>query len=131
MIDKKINLIKEWDEIWIDEIVRLEVMKETRSQAQNRLYWDWLWDLTKCFLDKGIFITSEILHVWMSTKLIKWTYSKNPITWQRTLTRKSTKKLNKKEFSEYLKNIEYYLQQTYDISFPMATDPSYNLFINN
>jgi hypothetical protein len=52
MIDSKKNLITEWDKIKDDEIVQIEIIKETRSRAQNRLYHKWITDLCRVFDDK-------------------------------------------------------------------------------
>jgi hypothetical protein len=58
-------------------------------------------------------------------KLIKWVYKTCKITWKRRVKRKSTSELNKKEFSQYLKDIENYLWQNYEISHPLPTDLYY------
>jgi len=103
-------------------------VEQTRTLSQNRLYWWFISDLTKCFDDMGVFITSEDLHEWLSQKLLKGSYNKNSITGMRTIKRKSTTKLSKKEFSKYIEDIEKYLIQTYNISCPLRTD---NLLYNN
>jgi len=126
MIWPKIWLIDTFNKIDDNQIIKLTEIRENRSQQQNRLMWQWLGDLQKCFNEKGIFITCSDLHEGLRDKLIKWTYHKNIITWRRVVKRKSTSELNKKEFSEYLKDIEKYLWQTYEISYPMPTDVFYN-----
>jgi len=126
MIDRKENLQSEWDKIDPSQIIKLEEVKETRSKAQNRLYHKWIWDLTKVFADKWIFITPDDLHEWLRDKLIKGWYKKNQITWRRITIEKSTTKLKKWEFSKYLKDIENYLWQTFEVSYPLPTDLHYN-----
>ena len=112
------------DEIILD----IKEYKSNRSNNQNSLYWAYITDLKQTFEEKGIFITVDDLHEWLKTKLIKWTYKKNSITWQRILKRKSTTKLNKKEFSSYMKDIELYLIQEFEISVPLMTDVFYKDF---
>jgi len=108
------------------QICKLEEIKENRSQAQNRLYHKWLSDLNWELDNKWIFITTNDLHEGLRDKLIKWTYKTNTLTWRRLVERKSTTKLTKKEFSQYLKDIEKYLRQTFEITHPMPTDLFYN-----
>ena len=103
-------------------IFELKEYKQTRTQLQNNLYWGYLLLITKAFEDKGIFITSEDLHEWLREKLIKWKYKRNVFTWKRKLHRKSTTELNKQEFSEYLKDIDKYLWQTFEISVLKPTE---------
>jgi len=128
MINTKHSLLNYWNKIEENQIVELKEIKETRSQAQNRLYHKWLSDLRgENGLEwKGIFITADDLHTGLRDKLIKWTYETNPLTWRRITKRKSTKKLTKREFSEYLKDIEKYLWQQFRVSHPMPTDLWYN-----
>lgn len=104
----------------------LKEKSETRSQAQNRLYHKWITDLVSVFDNKGIFITHDDLHEWLRDKLIKWTYEINPITKRRLVVRKSTAELKKEEFSQYLKDVENYLWQTFEVSHPLPTDIWYN-----
>jgi len=125
MINTKHSLLNYWNKIEENQTIRLEEIKQTRSQWQNRLYWAYISDLTKCFDEKGIFITQDDLHEWLRQKLIKWRYKTNPITWNRMIIRKSTAKLNKKEFSTYIKDIEKYMIQTYEIACPLRTDINY------
>jgi hypothetical protein len=54
--------------------------------------------------------------------LLKWTYVKNPLTWKRIVRRKSTTKLSKKEFTQYIKDIEMYLYREYELSVMLPTD---------
>lgn len=109
-----------------EEIFEIKEFKENRTQRQNRLYWKWINDLVWCFDEKWIFTTSEDLHEWLKVKLIKWKYVLNSFTNKRELKRKSTTDLNKKEFSQYIKDIEKYLWQTFEITHPLPTDEWYN-----
>lgn len=122
MINYKKNLENEWVKILDDTLIKLEEVSQTRSSAQNRLYHAYISDLTKCFSEQGIFISHDDLHEWLRQKLIKWSYKTNPITWIRMVIRKSTAKLNKKEFSTYIKDIEKYIYQTYEITCMLRTD---------
>lgn len=99
----------------------------TRTIRQNALYHLHISNLCKVFADKWIFITNEELHIWLRDKLIKWTYEINRITWKRIVKRKSTTQLSKAEFSQYLKDIEFYLRQTYEISCALPTDINYDI----
>ena len=103
-------------------IFELKEFKATRTNLQNNLYWSYITDIKQAFEDKWVFITIDDLHEWFKTKFIKWSYKNNSITWQRITQRKSTTELNKKEFSRFIKDIELYLIQTYDISVPLRTD---------
>ena len=107
-------------------IFKLDEFKPTRTKLQNNLYWAYITDIKQAFEDKWVFITIDDLHEWFKTKFIKWSYKNNSITWQRITQRKSTTELNKKEFSRFIKDIELYLIQTFDISVPLRTDIWYN-----
>ena len=107
-------------------IFELDEFKPTRTKLQNNLYWSYITDIKQAFEDKWVFITIDDLHEWFKTKFIKWSYKNNSITWQRITQRKSTTELNKKEFSRFIKDIELYLFQTYEISVPLRTDIWYN-----
>ena len=107
-------------------IFKLDEFKPTRTKLQNNLYWSYITDIKQAFEDKWVFITIDDLHEWFKTKFIKWSYKNNSITWQRITQRKSTTELNKKEFSRFIKDIELYLFQTYEISVPLRTDIWYN-----
>lgn len=126
MVDTKENLQNEWNKILPTQVIKLEEIKETRSEAQNRLYHKWIWDLTWVFADKWIFITPDDLHEWLRDKLIQWWYKKSPLTWRRITKQKTTTNLNKKEFSKYLEDCEKYLWQTFEVSHPLPTDIAYN-----
>ena len=125
MIDTKQSCIK-WLESKPDWIYKVQEHKETRSQAQNRLYWMWLHDLVKCFDEKGIFITTDDLHEWLREKLIEAYPHKNTFTWELKMKRKSTTQLTKKEFNEYIDKVEKYLWQVFEIAHPLPTDIFYN-----
>ena len=107
-------------------IFKLDEFKPTRTNLQNNLYCAYITDIKQAFEDKWVFITIDDLHEWFKTKFIKWSYKNNSITWQRITQRKSTTELNKKEFSRFIKDIELYLIQTFDISVPLRTDIWYN-----
>lgn len=109
-------------------IFELKEYKPTRSNKQNNLYWAYITDIKTAFENKWIFITIDELHEWFKTKFIKWNYVNNSITWQRITQRKSTTELNKKEFSRYIKDIELYLIQQFEISVPLRTDLWYTEF---
>ena len=114
-----------------DENSKFEIkqFKENRTLRQNRLYHQRLWFIVKAFDNKWIFITSEDLHEWLRDKLIKGKYQRNVFTGKRKLHRKSTTELNKKDFSEYLSNIDKYLWQNFEISVLKPTE--LGLYYNN
>ena len=125
-MDERKFFKKEWWKIvwffpklkdWNYEIIEI---KENRSLAQNNLYFWYLNNIKKAFDDIGVYEG-------LRDKLIPWKYKKNCITWKRLVKRKSTTKLTKKEFSNYIKDIEKYLYQTYEITAPLPTD---NLVFN-
>jgi len=126
MIGSKAQILEWLKTISDDKIIKSEVINETRSWQQNRLYHKWLTDIVWEFEKKWIFITSEDLHEGLRDKLIKWKYQRNLFTWKRKLHRKSTTELSKKDFWSYIKDIEKYLWQTYEISHPLPTDLWYN-----
>lgn len=109
-----------------ESLFKCDQYLETRTMAQNRLYHQWIEDLVWCFADKWIFITHDDLHEWLRDKLIKGNYEINAVTGKRVIKRKTTTQLNKKEFSQYLKDIEKYLWQTFEITYPLPTDLLYN-----
>lgn len=110
-----------------ESLFKIDQYLENRTQSQNRLYHAYIEDLVWCFEEKWIFITHDDLHEWLRDKLIKGNYEINPVTGKRLVKRKSTTQLNKKEFSKYIKDIEMYLLQTFEISCPLRTDLIYNL----
>ena len=126
MIWKKQQLIKFLSTQDENLIFKLDEFKPTRTNLQNNLYLSYITDIKQAFEDKWVFITIDDLHEWFKTKFIKWSYKNNSITWQRITQRKSTTELNKKEFSRFIKDIELYLIQTFDISVPLRTDIWYN-----
>ena len=125
MIWIKRNLIIEWNKIDDDQLIKLEEVKETRTQSQNRLYWAYITDLVSAFDDTGIIISINDLHEGLRLKFIQWNYVINNVTWMRMTIRKSSSELNKKEFSKYISDIEKYMIQTYNISCMLPTDPWY------
>lgn len=99
-----------------------KLVKNTRSLNQNRLYHWYLADIKQGFDDKWIFITTDDLHEWLKQKLLWNKYKINPLTKKRTVLQKSTAKLSTKEFSEYIKDIEKYLIQEFEIYVRLRTD---------
>ena len=101
----------------LDENTLLQVkeLRETRSQAQNRLYWQRLWLIREWFAEKWILIHQNDLHEWFKEKFIKTTYRVNKLTKKRYKQEKTTTNLDKKEFSQYLKDIDSYLYQMFEM----------------
>lgn len=127
MILTKYKAINYINSLQDETILDIKEYKPTRSNEQNRLYWAYITDLKQEFENNWIFITIDELHDWFKTMFIKWIYEKNSITWQRITKRKSTTELNKKEFSRYMKDIELYLIQTYNIAVPFRNEYNYSL----
>ena len=108
-------------------LFEIDELKETRSQAQNRLLWKWYCDITKAlFTEKWAFITTQDLHDWLKEKLIPTKYKYNKFTKKRYKIEKSTAKLSKKQFNEYLKEIDKYLWQYFEIVVLKPTELWYN-----
>lgn len=101
-----------------DMFFEISELRGNRSNEQNRLYWQWLTDLCWCFDEKGVFITPEELHEWLKAKLIPGNYKRNPLG-VRVHEQKTTTKLNKKDFSKYIKDIEKYLWREFEITHPL------------
>ena len=102
--------------------IKVEEVKETRSMAQNRLYWAYLSDLNNYLKDTGMMMTAEALHTSFSTIFIEWKNSICPLTNEIITERKSTTKLNKKEFNKYIDDIRNYLISVYNINVPLRTE---------
>lgn len=117
-------VIKDWKRVGTELLKSwtYKLIKETRSNAQNRLYHWYLADIKQAFDDKWIFITQIDLHEWLKQKLLWNKYKINPLTKKRTVLQKSTAKLSTKEFSEYIKDIEKYLVQEFEIYVRLRTD---------
>ena len=126
MILNKKEIIDFIKDKWETELFEVKQIKETRSSKQNALYFKYLTDLVWEFDKKWIFITVDDLHEGLREKLIKWKYHKNLFTWKRKLHRKSTTELNKSDFSNYIKDVEKYLWQNFEISHMLPTDFWYN-----
>ena len=126
-IDNHIT-IKDWKRIWSNPLKDwiYKFKAENRSLEQNRLYHKYLADIKAEFDEQGIYISTDDLHEWLKQKLLSTKYKKNPLTWKRLIVQKSTAKLNTKEFSEYIKDIEKYLMQQFNISVMLATDGWYD-----
>lgn len=110
-----------YKEQW-DKKYKCDVYSETRSQAQNRLYWQWLWFISWWFANIGACIDENQLHEAFKEKFIKTQYKLNKLTKKRYKQEKSTTKLDKAEFSKYLKDIDWYLLQTYDMTVLKPTE---------
>lgn len=96
-------------ELW-DKIYSCKELKETRSQAQNRLMWDWLRDISDTiYKENWKWYSPTQLHNWFKEMFIKTTYTYNKLTKKRFKNEKTTTTLNKKEFSQYLTDIDRYL----------------------
>lgn len=106
-----------------DVLFECKEVKMTRTKAQNNFLWAYYENIKKALIEKeGLFHTEQEIHEWLKDKLLKWTYVKNPLTWKRIVRRKSTTKLSKKEFTQYIKDIEMYLYREYELSVMLPTD---------
>lgn len=109
-----------------DTIYNCKEIKESRSQAQNRLYHQWVGNLAKVFKDQWTFITPNDLHECLRDTLLEGQEKINILTWEVRQVKKSTVKLTKKEFTQYIKDIEHYLWQARGVSHPLPTDMGYS-----
>ena len=121
MIWNKKQALEYLDNIPDDIIIEIKEFRQSRSLNQNRMYWQWITDLCWCFEDKWVFITPEELHEWLKAKLIPGNYKRNPLG-VRVHEQKTTTKLNTKEFSKYIKDVEKYLWREFEIMYPLPTD---------
>jgi hypothetical protein len=55
-------LTGEFNKINDSQLIKLELVKEVRTSAMNRLYWAYINDLTCAFDDAGIIISAGDLH---------------------------------------------------------------------
>lgn len=112
-----IDFLEEWKKYKCDEFV------ENRSQAQNRLYHGRLSDISRSLLrEKWACIWVTDLHEWLKEKFISTRYKFNKLTKKRYKQEKTTTTLNKKQFSQYLKDIDWYLWQMFELIVPKATE---------
>lgn len=130
MIDKRQETI-DWLHKQPDGIYKCQEIKESRSQAQNRLYHQWLRDIVWQFEERGDIIPKDDLHEWLRDKLIESEYYTNTLTWEEKVKDKSTTKLNKKQFNKYIEDIERYLWQNFQVSHPLPTDMWYTKKLPN
>ena len=108
---------KEWLKDWY-----YRRLWDIRTNKQNRLYFSYLKDLVKCFDEKWIFITKQDLHEWLKNKLIQWIEDINILTWEKIIIRKTTTELTRKEFIQYIKDIEKYCFESFEIVCSLKTD---------
>lgn len=115
MIWKKQQVLDYLNKEQWDKRYKCDVYSPTRTVAQNDLMWGRLGDISKWFIDKWIFISQNELHEEFKRKFIKPKYKKSKLTWKRYRLEKTTTNLSKIEFSQYLKDIDWYLYQTYEL----------------
>ncbi len=104
----------------------LKEVKATRTNQQNALYHAYLADISSWFAEQGIIISANDLHEGFKQKFIQTETKINKITCEPVAITKSTTKMNKKEFSKYIEDIWFYLNQTYELNVSLRTDITYN-----
>lgn len=100
---------------WKYKVVELS---EWRSNLQNSLYWWWyIPHIIEVFWERGIYIKSDELHENLKELLLQ-KRKLNKLTWTYKKYIKSTSDMTKKEFIQYLKDVENYMFQEHDITIP-------------
>ena len=100
---------------WKYKAVRLS---EWRSNLQNNLYWWWyIPSIKNWFWEKWFFITENEIHESLKEILLQ-EKKLNKITWTYRKYLKSTANMNKKEYTQFLKDVEYYMLEKHDITIP-------------
>jgi len=97
--------------------VSIKEYRDTRSQAQNRLYWMWVNIIAK---DQGN--TPEELHEALKVRFLG--FEVKHILGREVVIGNSTKELTTKEFTEYLNKVEA-LAQALEIKLPIPDDYGY------
>jgi len=114
---------KEWKIKWDfsklkDWKYKTSSIEKWRTKLQNDLYWGWyIPHIKREFDEKWNFITEEEVHDWLKEKLLSYR-KKNKLTWTYKKMVWSTKKLKRKGFMKFLKDIEYYMFRDFEIVIP-------------
>lgn len=105
----------------------IDEYKTTRSSAQNRLYWMWL----KIIADhvthhdtSGTLFSDNDMHDWLREKFLDTRLIE--VRGEFVKSRKSTTKLNTKEFTDYLEKIDMFCAQTLNLVLPHPEDLYYS-----
>jgi hypothetical protein len=102
-------------------LITLRLGKETRSEAQNRLYWKWLHIMSLHADDSGFpGADSEALHFFLKKKYLpcRIVYFES----EDYFIPESTRDLTVKQFSEYLQRIEAWAHFEMDLNLPHPED---------
>lgn len=129
MIDTRDNCLAYIKALPEDSIIEVREIKDNRSKKQNRLYFGYLADIRDYLKDSWMMMTNMALHESFKDTFIEWVHSISILTWKPICERKSTTELNKWEFSQYIKDIQNYLRDSYNIDIPLRTE--IQLLINN
>lgn len=123
------NLISKLREVNFDsgqpiyEVIVKE-FKSTRSLCQNRLYWKWLHEISKQYHESGRELYSdEVWHEYMKKTFLSTDISE--VRGKFIEMRKTTTKLNTKEFTQYLEDIEHYCGSELHVNLPHPEDLYY------
>ncbi len=105
LLKSRVKAFWNWDEHPVMEI-RIEPAKETRSIAQNKLFWEWMEELSTYFTKNGHYLTKDQAHDLMCHTFLgyeDYTLGKTHIRRMKTTTRP---KLSVAEFSHFLEQID-------------------------
>ena len=105
--------------------ITVEEYKENRSLAQNRLLWVWMKEVSEQHhASGGKLVSDEIWHEYFKELLLPAQVVE--LRGQFIKQRKSTRKLNTKEFTQYLENIDHYCGSELEVQLPHPEDIYYS-----
>ena len=111
---QNLDIDKEW-------LVTIKPYKKQRSVSQNCLLWLWYGNILRhIYESKGELYSPDDIHEWM--KIPRLQPELVSIEGEAVRVRKSTKKLNTKEFTEYLENIDHYCGANWGLQLPHPDD---------
>jgi hypothetical protein len=112
-----LNQEKEWQ-------VEIKPYKKKRSVSQNALYWLWMKEISQgCYESGGELIPDRTYHCYFRQKILGTTQLK--VNGTTVWDLKSTTKLNTKDFTQYLEDIEHYVGSEWGIALSHPEDLYY------
>jgi len=95
--------------------------RKRRSLAQNRLLWWWLNQIAEHInASQGTAFSDEEIHEWMKRKFLGADVVE--LHGDKVEVRKSTRKLNTQQFTEYLEQIDWFCVEHLDMMLPRPED---------
>ena len=107
-------------------VVTIDEHKETRSGAQNRLYWKWIGELRDLYLEStGNPITSDSIHDDLKRAFLGEEQTTDIVTQRPKFAPQSTSRLKVAPFAEYLNKIHAHAATSWGLTLTIPPDLRY------